>query len=329
VPEPGIQMPSDKPCQDDSNDEDREEQADQEPTSGSTPKCGIIMPISAIDGCGDSHWAEVLQILDDTILESGFDPSLVSNADDVGLIHKRIIQNLYDNPIVVCDVSGKNPNVMFELGLRLAFDRPTIIIKDDKTSYSFDTAPIEHLEYPRDLRFAHIIAFKKTLSAKIKATYERSQKDKNFTTFLKHFGPFKVAKLDERIVSSDEYILDEIKGIRQLLLRSNRALTGRAVRNSSGSISSGSRSTISPVSDPKQIRINESFFFSNVDSMSEFCEDAKKEIDRIPGVLGCTIVKLADEIRIELTADKDKFEYPLYLESVHKKHQAIEYDRCE
>lgn len=110
--------------------------------------CGIVMPISAIDGCTESHWTEVLDILTGAIEDAGFEPHVVSNADDVGIIQKRIIQNLYDNPIVVCDVSGKNPNVMFELGLRLAFDKPTIIVKDDKTSYSFDTSPIEHLEYP-------------------------------------------------------------------------------------------------------------------------------------------------------------------------------------
>jgi hypothetical protein len=34
----------------------------------------------------------------------------------------------------------KNPNVMFELGMRLAFDKPAIIIKDNRTNYSFDTA---------------------------------------------------------------------------------------------------------------------------------------------------------------------------------------------
>jgi hypothetical protein len=40
---------------------------------------------------------------------------------------------LGSKPDYLCDVSGKNANVMFELGLRLAFDNPTIIIKDDKT----------------------------------------------------------------------------------------------------------------------------------------------------------------------------------------------------
>ena len=93
------------------------------------PICGIVMPISGMDGCSESHWSDVLRIISEAIDEADFEGNLVSNADDVGIIHKRIIQNLYDNPMVVCDVSGKNPNVMFELGLRLAFDKPTVIIR--------------------------------------------------------------------------------------------------------------------------------------------------------------------------------------------------------
>lgn len=136
--------------------------------------CGVVMPISSIDGCAETHWSEVRVILEEAIDQAGFEPNIVSNSDDVGIIQKRIIQNLYENPVVVCDVSGKNPNVMFELGLRLAFDKPTIIVKDDKTAYSFDTSPIEHLEYPRDLRFGKIVELKEKLADKICATYEKS-----------------------------------------------------------------------------------------------------------------------------------------------------------
>lgn len=176
--------------------------------------CGIVMPISTIDGCNEGHWSDVLKIVIEAIEDSGFEGNLVSNADDVGIIQKRIIQNLYENPVVVCDVSGKNPNVMFELGMRLAFDKPTIIIKDDKTSYSFDTSPIEHIEYPRDLRFSKIIDFKLKLAEKIKATYEKSTSDASYTTFLKHFGEFKIAKIDKREVSGAEFIIDELKNIK-------------------------------------------------------------------------------------------------------------------
>lgn len=183
------------------------------------PVCGIVMPISAIDGCTESHWTDVHEIICESIEDAGFVGNLVSNADDVGIIQKRIIQNLYDNPIVVCDVSGKNPNVMFELGLRLAFDKPTIIIKDDRTSYSFDTSAIEHLEYPRDLRFSQIIEFKRKLSDKIRATSHKAATDTGYTTFLKHFGEFKVAKLDKKEVSGQEYVLEEIRALRTLIRR--------------------------------------------------------------------------------------------------------------
>lgn len=172
--------------------------------------CGIIMPISPIDGCSAEHWKQVKDLLSEAILEAGFKPSLVSDADDSGIIQKRIVQNIYDNEIVVCDVSGKNPNVMFELGMRLAFDKPTIIVVDDKTSYSFDTAPIEHLQYPRDLCYYSIIDFKNKLKDKITATIQYSQKDPNYTTFLKHFGEFEVSHVEKKQGTMNDVILSKI-----------------------------------------------------------------------------------------------------------------------
>ena len=188
--------------------------------------CGIVMPISSIDGCEEAHWEDVLSIIQDAISDAGYEPNLVSNAEEVGIIQKRIIQNLYENPIVVCDVSGKNPNVMFELGMRLAFDKPTIIVKDDKTNYSFDTAPIEHLEYPRDLRFGQIVEFKKNLSNKIIKTVEIHNSDKNYTTFLKHFGDFKVVKIESKEVSKEDYIIEEIKSLKSIIIRQSKSGEG-------------------------------------------------------------------------------------------------------
>ena len=183
------------------------------------PTCGIVMPISAIDGCDESHWAEVREIIENSIESAGYSPNLVSDADDVGIIHKRIIQNLYQNPIVVCDVSGKNPNVMFELGLRLAFDKPVVIIKDDKTNYSFDTSSIEHLTYPRDLRFSQIVEFSDHLQNKISATTRRHNDDPDAVSFLKHFGKFQTVQIDSSSVSSEIALLDEIQEMRMDLRR--------------------------------------------------------------------------------------------------------------
>jgi hypothetical protein len=186
------------------------------------PECGIVMPISAIDGCPENHWSDVQKILSDAISDAGFQANIVSNADEVGVIQKIIIQNLYFNPMVVCDVSGKNPNVMFELGLRLAFDKPTIIVKDDKTTYSFDTSVIEHLEYPRDLRYDQIVKFKDKLAEKIKAT-SKACADPKYSTFLKHFGDFTVPKLEKTEIDSTDYILAELKAMKTAIQRIDRS----------------------------------------------------------------------------------------------------------
>lgn len=178
-------------------------------------KCGIIMPIASMDGYSESHWKDVKRILASAIEDAGFAARIVSESDDIGVIHQRIVQNLYDNPMIVCDISGRNANVMFELGLRLAFDKPTIIVKDDDTKYSFDTSVIEHLTYPKDLRYHSIENFKTELRQKIEKTYATFLEDPStYSTFLKNFGSFKVPEIDEKVLPINEYIIEELKSIR-------------------------------------------------------------------------------------------------------------------
>lgn len=188
-------------------------------------RCGIIMPISSMDGYPESHWKDIRKILTSAIEDAGFSARIVSESDDVGVIHQRIVQNLYDNPMIVCDISGRNANVMFELGLRLAFDKPTIIVKDDDTQYSFDTSVIEHLTYPKDLRYHDIESFKLELKERIEKTYATYLEDPSkYSTFLKNFGSFKVPEIEEKVLPINEYIIEELKSIRgnldQLNLRS-------------------------------------------------------------------------------------------------------------
>lgn len=182
--------------------------------------CGIIMPIAAMTGYTSDHWLEVKEIIiESTKAVEGytFNTEIVSNSDgEIDVIHKRIIQNLYNADIVVCDISGRNPNVLFELGMRLTFDKPTILIKDDETDFIFDTGVIEHLTYPKDLRFSKVVSFKKELARRIKLTYEKSKTDPNFSTFLGNFGEFKVANINQTTVSDvNQIMFDEISAIRR------------------------------------------------------------------------------------------------------------------
>jgi nucleoside 2-deoxyribosyltransferase len=199
---------------------------DSIPSAATPLVCGIIMPISTTNDLSSEHWTEVKTIIQDavdSIPEPKFSARLVSDADDVGVIHKRIVQGVYSSDIVVCDVSARNPNVMFELGMRLAFDKPTVIIKDDKTDYAFDTSIIEHIAYPRDLRFSRIVAFKRQLADKVLATYKAATTNSEHSTFLKNFGTFKVAKLDQAIGSPDQLLLDMVTDVHREITRLRRA----------------------------------------------------------------------------------------------------------
>lgn len=266
----------------------------EENTSGSEqPVCGVVMPISTIDGCPAEHWLEVKSIIYDAIISAGYKPNLVSEADDSGIIQKRIIQNLYNNDIVIVDVSAKNPNVMFELGIRLAFDKPTIIVKDDFTDYSFDTSVIEHISYPRTLRFNNIVQFKKKLKEKIEGTMKvvvNSESD--YTTFLKHFGEFKVAKLEKTEISSNEFIINSIKKINSEISQIRQSVNNNINNN------------ISTL--PKGIGINRFFYLKG--KITEYIITSKYTITHF----------IESENRIESLIEHLMKNYPVARESLEK-----------
>ncbi len=190
-------------------------EAEKAETHNSEPLiCGIVRPISPAEDCTEAHWVDVERIIKEALKDTGFEGRLVSMADDSGVIHARIVQNLADDQMVICDVSTRNPNVMFELGMRLAFDMPTIVIKDEMTKNPFDIAPIEYVPYPRDLNYYAIHTFKSELAKKVAATYEASKKP-DHPTFLKHFKRFTSKKsLPTESVAVPQQVIDLLEEIR-------------------------------------------------------------------------------------------------------------------
>jgi len=264
--------------------------ATSEPTTEPKAYCGLVMPISAIDLLPESHWLEVKAILSDAISNAGFVARLVSEAPDVGTIQKSIVQNLYDDTILVCDVSARNPNVMTELGMRLAFDKATVIVKDDQTPYSFDIQNIEHIEYPRDLRFSKVVRFKEKLTAKVKATHHEATTNPEYSAFLKQFGKFTVAKLETVEVPGLTLISDELRELKRQFARFNRIV----------SVSSRTAPNLDSVASEMQARIVRETIVSLLEEQvdlggSEGVERiALRMFERFPHLTPETVDQLAD-----------------------------------
>ena len=181
--------------------------------------CGLIMPICEIDGMPAARWSDVRRIFEEAAEAAGFKARMVSESDETSVIHKSIIQNLYTDEIAICDVSGLNSNVMFELGMRLAFDKPTVVVKDDKIRFSFDTSPIQHVGYRRDLRFEDIRQFILELSNKLKSTHSASQNDPSYSPFVRNFGSFKLPQMATETVAFDVYAVEQLKMLEKSVSR--------------------------------------------------------------------------------------------------------------
>ena len=200
--------------------------------SDAAPKrtCGIVMPISAIgDEYSEEHWRRVRKILRRAIEDAGLQPQLVWENPEVDVIQSAILQNLYENDVVVCDLSGLNPNVMLETGLRLSTRRPTVIVTDRVHKPPFDVSTIGYVEYQRDLEYNATDDFISRLSKKISDVMLAAD-NLTYKSFVENFR-FETVTPSVISVTSDEYIKEKIGELAASvarLERSQRAPSARA-----------------------------------------------------------------------------------------------------
>lgn len=102
-------------------------------------RCFVIMPFSErLSNRPRGFFEEVFDSLIKPAAEAaGFDV-LTANKDGSDVIQSTIINELIDADLVVADLTDHNPNVLFELGVRMAQEKPVAIIKTSDTGSIFD-----------------------------------------------------------------------------------------------------------------------------------------------------------------------------------------------
>ena len=195
--------------------------AGQAAVDNKAEKCGIIMPIAGMPGYEPTHWAEVLALISRAITNTGriAEPVWAGGAADI--IQERIVRNLYEQPIAVCDVSGLNSNVMLELGMRLAFGKPTIIVTDEVLKPPFDINAIEYLPYPRDLHILRTEAFIERLAERIDDISDRARSNE-YRPFIKTFGPIEPGTPGTDAIPLERAVLDQLEQMSSAIRRLER-----------------------------------------------------------------------------------------------------------
>jgi len=135
------------------------------------PDCFIIMPIGAPDGYSTGHFERILEdLLIPACTKAGFTPVRADQVRQTNLIHLDVLKRLLESPMAICDLSSRNPNVLFELGLRQAFDKPVVLVREVGTPDIFDIAPLRYTEYRRERVFHEVVEDQGRIAAAVKAT---------------------------------------------------------------------------------------------------------------------------------------------------------------
>jgi hypothetical protein len=106
---------------------------------GAPPVCFIIMPFTErTDTHEPGFFAEVLnRILTPATTAAGFEAkTALRQGSDV--IQSTIVNDLLDAELVLADLTEHNPNVLFELGMRMAEDKPVVLVRAKGTGQIFD-----------------------------------------------------------------------------------------------------------------------------------------------------------------------------------------------
>lgn len=110
-----------------------------EPENNTTLRVFVVMPFSEkTQSYPKGFFDEVLRsLITPSAVAAGFKVE-TARRDGSDLIHSTIVNDLAEADLVVVDLTEHNPNVLFELGMRIAFEKPVALIRALGTAPIFD-----------------------------------------------------------------------------------------------------------------------------------------------------------------------------------------------
>ena len=150
------------------------------------PACFVLMPISDPDGYDKGHFKRVFDdIFSPACEKAGFEAIRADQVRATNLIHLDMLQKILESPMALCDLSTRNPNVMFELGLRQAFNRPVVLVREVGTPDIFDIAGLRYCEYRKSHIYNEVIEDQENIAKVIMETQDAFEKGQGVNSIVK------------------------------------------------------------------------------------------------------------------------------------------------
>jgi len=177
------------------------------------PTCFVIMPISDVVGYEPGHFTRVYQFLIKPACElAGYDSVRADDASQTNLIMRDVLVRTVESDIVLCDLSSRNPNVLYELGIRQAFDKPVTLIMDTLTPWVFDIQGLRTQTYDAALRVDNVQNDIRLIASSISKTAKPEAGDVNSMISLLSLHPAKMPRPVE-MNEQTTLVLSELRNI--------------------------------------------------------------------------------------------------------------------
>jgi CheY-like chemotaxis protein len=110
-------------------------------------RCFVICPIGSKASEIRKRSDQILKYVINPAAEScGYEVIRGDHIDSPGMITSQVIQHLMEDELTIADLTGRNPNVFYELALRHAIGKPVIHIKEISESLPFDVLGIRIID---------------------------------------------------------------------------------------------------------------------------------------------------------------------------------------
>ncbi|MGC8229005.1 hypothetical protein ACP2W0_08380 [Pseudobacillus badius] len=158
--------------------------------------------------------AAIIPVLEDL----GFKQENISVAHRIsksGSINKQIINRIVDDELAIVNLTGLNPNVMYELALRHAIRKPVVQICELGTRLPFDIVDERTIFYTNDMK--GVLDLKKQLFDHIKDALDEHEPDNPIYRAITEKMIIKKASVENLDINISEYMIKRLDSIEQAI----------------------------------------------------------------------------------------------------------------
>lgn len=191
--------------------------------------CLVIMPVNDCVPYENGHFRRVYEyIIKPACIKANFTPYQIEELQRTNQIVVNKLREVLSAELAICDLSSKDSEVLYKLGIRQGYDLPTLLIKDMITERIFDIRGLLDIEYDETLRIDRVNRTVDEIAATLSVMYE--SKDIKPNSIVSLLGIQK-AEIKNKVALSTEanILLEAISNVKDQLLKGAAAVPAQPV----------------------------------------------------------------------------------------------------